>query len=77
MLSKDYPVSTLCAVLGLARSSYYYAPVAPDEVEVMRAMQEIAARFPVYGSRRLTQQLRRAPYHLSVNRKRVVGLRRT
>lgn len=76
MLASDYPVSTLCSLVGLRRSSYYYAAVEVDEAEVVRAMQEVAARFPTYGSRRLSQQLRRAPYHLLVNRKRVVRLMR-
>ncbi len=74
MLSGDYPVSTLCSIVSLARSSYYHAPVEVDEAEVVRAMQEVAARFPTYGSRRITHQLRRAPYHLTINRKRVVRL---
>lgn len=74
MLSKSYPVHVLCSVVGLARSSYYYAGVAADDAEVVRAMQEVAARFPTYGSRRITHQLRRAPYNLTINRKRVVRL---
>jgi transposase InsO family protein len=74
MLSKNYPVQTLCSIIGLARSSYYYANIEADDAEVVRAIEEVAARFPTYGSRRITHQLRRAPYHLTLNRKRVVRL---
>ncbi len=74
MLSKNYPVHTLCTIVGLARSSYYYAGGEVSEAEIVRAMHEIAARFPTYGSRRITHQLRREPHHLTLNRKRVIRL---
>jgi putative transposase len=70
-LALDYPVSLLCRLLGISRSSYYYAAIKSDEREVYRAMEELAAEFPTYGSRRLTAQIRRDPYKLVVNRKRV------
>lgn len=70
-LALDYPVSLLCKLLGVSRSSYYYAANEPDEHEVCRAMEVLAAEFPTYGSRRLTAQIRRDPYKLIVNRKRV------
>jgi transposase InsO family protein len=69
-LAVDYPVSLLCKLLGVSRSSYYYAATNSDESEVCRAMEELAAEFPTYGSRRLTAQIRRDPYKLIVNRKR-------
>jgi putative transposase len=67
----DYPVSLLCNLLGVSRSSYYYAMIRSDEREVRRAMEKLAAEFPTYGSRRLAAQIRRDPYKLIVNRKRV------
>jgi putative transposase len=70
-LALDYPISLLCQLLGVSRSSYYYAAIESDEQEVYRAMEELAAEFPTYGSRRLTAQIRRDPYKLVVNRKRV------
>jgi putative transposase len=42
-----------------------------DDAEVRHALEEVAAQFPTYGRRRLTAQVRRAPYRLVVNRKRV------
>ena len=68
MLAKDYPIALGCSVIGLARSAYYYEAVEADEVAVKQAVEEIAAQFPTYGSRRITAQLRRAPYTLTLNR---------
>ncbi len=39
-------------------------------------LEQEAGRYPVYGSRRLTQQLRRSPYHHVVNRKRIQRIMR-
>jgi len=71
---EKYPVRLLCDLLDLPRSSYYYQPSEPDECELEEAMREIAGQFPTYGSRRIMHQLRRAPYRMRVNRKRVQRL---
>lgn len=71
MLKSDYPIDLLCSLLGVARSSFYYQPVEADEGELREAMNQLAAQFPTYGSRRLAAQMRRPPYKLTVNRKRV------
>lgn len=68
---EGYPVSVACDLLELAPSTYYYRPVQSDESELEEAIEEIAGQFPVYGTRRVTNQLRRSPYRLMVNRKRV------
>jgi putative transposase len=67
----SYCVSAGCALLGLAPSTYYYQPVQTDECELEAAIREIAGQYPTYGTRRVTHQLRRAPYQMQVNRKRV------
>lgn len=73
MLAQDYPVTVVCAVLEIARSSYYYQPlVAPDEARLRAAIKQTAAQWPKYGYRRITAQLRRGTWH--VNRKRVQRL---
>ena len=59
MLSDDYPVSVLCEVVGLRRSSYYYCAVKRDETALTGALDTAAAKFPTYGSRRLTAQVKR------------------
>jgi putative transposase len=71
MLGSRYPISSVCRVLELPRSTQYYTPVAADEQAVRHAREDVAQQFPTYGSRRLTAQLRRAPYRLVLNRKRV------
>jgi putative transposase len=59
LLCDHFPINTLCEVLGVARSSVYYAP-RPDEDRSLRdALIEVAGRWPTYGYRRLTKQLKR------------------
>jgi transposase InsO family protein len=58
-------------VVGLARSSYYFALDPKAEPPLRPAIEAVVREFPTYGSRRVTAQLRRAPYGLLVNRKRV------
>jgi transposase InsO family protein len=71
MLAQDYPLTVGCRVIGLPRSTLYYQPVVRDEGELRLALEAAAQEFPVYGSRRLTQHVRRAPYRMSVGRKRI------
>ena len=68
---ESYPVGAACDLLGLSRSTYYYQPALADESDLEAAIDEIAGRYPTYGTRRVSHQLRRAPYHIQVNRKRV------
>ena len=73
---QGYAVKEVCQFLGLARSSYYYQP-RQDEGEALEAdLKIVAGQHPVYGTRRLTQQLRRKPYSYQVNRKRIQRLAR-
>lgn len=72
----NYPIKTVCAVWGVARSSYYYQNAEPDEAELRlrAAVEQVAAEWPTYGCRRLTHQLRRQGY--CVNTKHVWRLMR-
>jgi putative transposase len=65
-----------CELLGVSRSSVYYAPVAPDaeELDLMRRIDEIHLEFPFYGSRSIARELRAKGYR--ANRKRVQRLMR-
>lgn len=76
MLKGDYPINLLCDLLAVSRSNFYYQPKAIDETQLQEAINQLAAQFPTYGSRRLAAQLQRAPYQLTVNRKRVQRLMR-
>jgi putative transposase len=65
-----------CELLGLNRSSLYYAPAAEsaDNLRLMRLLDEEYTRHPFFGSRRMTAWLERQGE--SVNRKRVQRLLR-
>ena len=68
---EGFPVSSACKLLDLPRSTYYFQPVEEDAGELETAIEEIAGQFPTYGTRRVTEQLRRPPYKIQVNRKQV------
>lgn len=75
MLAQDYPVTVVCEILELARSSYYYQPiVSPDEAHLREEIKKTSAEWPRYGYRRITAQLRRGKWR--VNHKRVQRLMR-
>ena len=75
-LSKEYTVKDCCAVLGLARSSYYHQAKVCDERALRDAIEDIAGRRAIYGSRRIKAELERAPYEMAVGRQRVRRLMR-
>lgn len=70
--AESYPVADICAVVGLARSSYYHHTNGKDEVELRDVLAELASDFPTYGYRRLTMLLQRRGW--SINHKRVQRL---
>jgi putative transposase len=75
VLAQDYPITVVCDVLGCVRSSYYHqATERPDEAELKAAIKVVAAEWPTYGYRRVTEQLKRQEW--TVNRKRVRRLMR-
>jgi putative transposase len=65
-----------CELLGLNRSTWYYAPVPESaaNLALMRRIDEQYLRRPYYGSRRMTVWLRSAGE--KINRKRVQRLMR-
>jgi putative transposase len=65
----EAPVRVVCRALGLASSSYYYAPQEGDDLTVLGWIEEVLAEFPTYGYRRLTAELGRRGHLL--NHKRV------
>lgn len=69
----EYPVTVLCEVLEYRRSRLYYQAREPDDPHQLKAaIAEVAGRYPSYGYRRITQQLRRAGHR--VNYKRIARL---
>ena len=66
----DVPIAAECRLLNVARSTLYYqpTPVDPDDLALMRRMDELYTKWPFYGSRRMVAALRQDG--LNVNRKR-------
>ena len=66
-----------CELLGVARSSANYKPVAEDveDVRIKRLLDEIYLKDPCLGSRRLRTVLKR-DHGVKINRKRLQRLRR-
>ena len=60
-----------CELLGVSRSSYYYEPCpeSPENLRLMRRLDELHLEHPVYGRPRLTVTLRREGWR--VNEKRI------
>jgi putative transposase len=78
MVNADAPVSIRrqCELLRVGRSGLYYEPV-PDSAEnlaLMRRIDELHMKWPFYGSRKLTLELRAEGHE--INRKRVQRLMR-
>jgi putative transposase len=73
---KRSSVKMICETVGLPRSSYYYCSQRGEEGQLEADLETVAGQFPKYGTRRITHQLRRAPYHYRINRKRVQRLMR-
>jgi putative transposase len=67
-----YPVAEICAVVGLARSSFYHRQGEQSDAALREALSSLAAMYPTYGYRRLTALLRRQAW--AVNHKRVQRL---
>jgi putative transposase len=67
-----YGVALVCAVLGLARSSYYHVPQGrADAKPFERALLKEAGRHPSEGSRRLSARLKRQSRWVYTSRERV------
>ena len=53
--------SRQCRLLSISRSSFYYAPrgESPENLVLMRRIDEMFLRYPFFGSRQMVRQLRR------------------
>lgn len=68
-LQSDYPVKTICEVLGLPRSTFYHTSAVAEDGALRAALLDLAGQYPTYGYRRLTALLKRAGW--AVNHKRI------
>jgi putative transposase len=66
-----YPVARACQLVDLPRSSYYHGAAQRDDPALEQAIETILGEFSTYGTRRVSQQLRRLDAPMHVNRKRV------
>ena len=68
-LQTDYSVRQICDALGLHRSSLYYQPKTdPFEQQLRDEIENLSARYPTYGYRRITQLLVRMGYTVGYRR---------
>ena len=69
-------LSRQCRLLSIGRSSFYYAPKgeSPENLALMRRIDELFLKYPFYGSRQMVRQLRREG--ISAGRHRVRRLMR-
>lgn len=63
---------TLCGLLAVSASSYYYEPMPGDDLSLLVLIEDVLLQFPRYGYRRVTEQLNRRPNCAPVNHKRVL-----
>lgn len=64
-----------CAVLGVNRSSFYYAPtLVAEDTDLANEIHEVWLGIPSYGYRKITEELRRRGY--LINSKKVLRLMR-
>jgi putative transposase len=78
MVDRDHslPIRRQCELLGVSRSGLYYEaePTSAEELAVMRRIDELHLKYPFYGSRKLSLELKREGR--DANRKRVQRLMR-
>lgn len=70
----ELPLVRQCQILELARSTVYYqsAPVPPEELALMRRIDELHLNYPFAGARMLARMLKREA--LPVGRRHVSTL---
>ena len=68
----DLSLSRQCEVLSISRSSIYYTPKgeSPENLALMRRIDELFLKHPFYGSRQIARQLRREGVHVGRHRVR-------
>jgi len=75
MIRRDIPglsLSRQCEVLSISRSSFYYElkGESPENLILMRRIDELFLKYPFYGSRQMVRQLQREGIHVGRHRVR-------
>lgn len=68
-LRTEYPVAIICRTLGVSRSSYYTIPSVKDSDKGLQTgIDQVLLRWPYYGYRKVTGELRRMSYRVGETR---------
>jgi len=75
MIRRDHPdlsLSRQCQVLAISRSAFYYTPKGerPENLALMRRIDELFMKYPFYGSRQMVRQLWRGGVRVGRHRVR-------
>ena len=75
MVDRDHPnlsIRDQCKLLKLSRSVLYYKPLAlnPEQQEIQEKIDELYTEHPYYGTRRLSEALKREGYQIGRGRVR-------
>jgi putative transposase len=75
-LEPELSIMSQCQLLNISRSSFYYKakPIAAEDLELMRLINEQYLKTPSWGSHSMRNHLRRQSY--KINRKKVQRLMR-
>jgi putative transposase len=75
-LESDLSIADQCRLMSISRSSFYYKPrpVKPEDLKLMRLIDELYLKNPCWGSRSMRNHLQRLGY--KVNRKHIQRLMR-
>jgi putative transposase len=78
MTEEDLSIAAMCRLAGVSRAGFYRflerSERGEEECGLREAIEQVALRWPAYGSRRITAELRRQDWE--VNRKRVQRIMR-
>lgn len=68
-LKADYPVGVICKTLGVSRSSYYTVHNAKQgDKALLDVIDQVLLKWPYYGYRRVTHELKRKGYQVGETR---------
>ena len=75
MISSNHPglsLSRQCGLLSISRSSFYYVlkGESPENLKLMRRIDELFLKYPFYGSRQMVRRLRREDIYIGRHRVR-------
>ena len=70
--AENLSVRRCCELLAINRSTLYYEekPAGIDDIDLLNLIRDVWERYPFYGYRRITEELRNN-HGIEVNRKRV------